>query len=88
MMTIKANRGDTGLARMAETREREEQDESRAEVPGLERGVHAGQGGGRERAGPGPGWAGGRRGRAGSGPSGWRCLQLDSITGAEPRDSA
>lgn len=45
MMTIKANRGDTGLARMAETRERERQDESRAEVPGLERGsVHAGQG--------------------------------------------
>lgn len=45
MMTIKANRGDTGLARMAETRERERQDESRAEVPGLERGgAHAGQG--------------------------------------------
>ena len=45
MMTIKANRGDTGLARMAETREPERQDESRAEVPGLERGgAHAGQG--------------------------------------------
>lgn len=45
MMTIKANRGNTGLAKMAKTRERERQDESRAEVPGLERGgAHAGQG--------------------------------------------